>query len=193
MAKRKTQKRKKSFSPIKFLLVMAIFVVSVALIIEFVDFKAIFSSFNKTESTSVSQTTDSQDTSPSSSDTSKPNDENHIEPPKEEEKVPQYEGENPNSSNDITGTVSHASVSNNKLILRITIDQYLNSGTCALKMTHQDGTSYQSTVNVAESASTSTCEGFDISTSALKSGKWSVVITVNSNGKSGKITTEVQI
>lgn len=190
---KKTQKRKKSFSPIKFLIVMAVFVVAVALIIEFVDFKAIFNGFKQPEN---SQSATDSKKSEAKEDIPNPHSEstNPDQLSKDEEKkVPQYEGEDPNKSNDITGIISHSSVSNNKLILRVTIDQYLNSGTCVLKMTHQDGTSYQSTANVAESASTSTCEGFDVPTSALKSGKWSIVITISSNGKSGTISGEVKL
>ena len=116
----------------------------------------------------------------------------------EEEKVEkkpeiiQNDGEDPNQLEELTGNLTTSHVSEDKLILRVNIDQFLATGKCFLQL--NSGTStVEKEANIISSASTSTCEGFDIPINELKSGKWSIEISLDSNNKTGKITGEVDI
>ena len=76
------------------------------------------------------------------------------------------------------------------MIIRMSINQYLGSGVCSLTLGD-----YSSTVNISPSASTSTCEGFDIPLSDLGnlSGKVNFTINLQSGDKTGTITGEVSL
>ena len=107
----------------------------------------------------------------------------------EEDKTPvKYDGENPNDLEILTGSVTYAGVAGDKLIIRVNIDQYLGSGTCSLTLGN-----YSNSVNISPSASTSTCEGFDIALSDLgnMSGNSQFTINLSSGDKAGTITGEV--
>ena len=104
----------------------------------------------------------------------------------------QYEGKNPNLSETLTGTLSTARFSCDKLLLRVNIDQYLSSGTCSL--TVSDGSrSLSKTASVVPEVSTSSCEGFDIPASELSnfSRPLSIQINITSGSKSGLITGSI--
>jgi len=121
--------------------------------------------------------------------TDKPVVENPVEIPEENPKhQAQNEGEDPNKSATITGVITRADVSNDKLVLRVNIDQYLSGGTCTLTVGN-----YTEVANVADSASTSTCEGFDIPLSKLASGEQALKIDIASGDKQGTITGKVAL
>ena len=118
-----------------------------------------------------------------------------TEEPLEEEDKPeiiQNEGENPNTLESLTGSITTARVSGQKVIIRINLDQYLSSGVCSLVMNNGSKT-YSATANIINSASTSTCEGFDVPVSELSSGTWLISIGLSSGGKTGNITGEVSL
>ena len=111
---------------------------------------------------------------------------------KEKETVVQYEGEDPNEREDLTGVVTYAGVNGNNLIIRVNIDQYLNSGSCELNLV-QDSVAYSDTANIVSSATTATCEGFNVPVSRLSGGEYGIVIKISSGDKSGTINGEVRI
>ena len=104
----------------------------------------------------------------------------------------QYEGEDPNLSASLTGTITTARVVGSTAIIRVNIDQYLSSGSCALELKSASG-SYSDSANIVTSASTSTCEGFNIPVKNLASGTWQIEITISSGSKNGKITGEINL
>ena len=99
--------------------------------------------------------------------------------------------DNTTPSDQITGILNYKSVSDGKLVLRVTINQSLSSGTCSLTMTGPG--SYSETAPVAANASSATCQGFDIPTSKLTSGTWSISISVSSDSKTGIIKDSVSL
>lgn len=111
----------------------------------------------------------------------------------EGEKVKQYEGENPNKSENLTGVISYAGVSGSNLIVRVNIDQYLAEGNCKLALIKDGTTIYNSAAEIMSSVSTSTCNGFTVSTAGLPKGKITVEITLESSGKYGKMVGELNI
>lgn len=111
--------------------------------------------------------------------------------PKEKE-IEKYEGENPNTLLSLTGSITTARVSGENLIIRVSIDQYLSSGTCSLSLKSENN-SFETTVPIFNDASTSTCEGFDIPKSSLMPGIYSIDINLTSGEKSGTISGEVSL
>lgn len=110
---------------------------------------------------------------------------------KEDDKTPEkYDGEDANNFGELSGTVTFAGIAGNKLMIRVNIDQFLASGTCSLTIG-----GYSSDVNISSSASTSTCEGFDIPLSDLSdlSGETEFSINLSSGDKQGLITGSVQL
>ena len=106
----------------------------------------------------------------------------------------QYEGNNPNSGNELTGVISTArfSSSGDTLILRVNLDQYLSSGTCSLKISDGEGTTpVEKSVEIIPSASTSTCAGFDLPASDLEpfATPFTVEVFLSSGTKSGTLST----
>lgn len=116
------------------------------------------------------------------------NEENQEVEKKEEHQT--FEGENPNEKTELTGTITTARVSGDNFVIRISIDQYLSSGTCKLTL-EKSGKNYEENVNIYSDVSTSTCEGFDIPLSNLEGGAWNATINLSSEGKTGKIEGEV--
>lgn len=107
--------------------------------------------------------------------------------------VKQYEGENPNSAEGLTGVITHAGVSGANLVIRVNIDQYLESGTCTLGLRKEGMNLYGAEARIVPSASTATCEGFDVPVSELESGNIRIVVYISSGGKTGEINGEVSI
>ena len=117
---------------------------------------------------------------------------NEAEREKEKEQVAAYEGNNPNYNNQLTGALTYAGVNGGILMIRVNIDQYLDSGTCRLSL--EGGTEYSDVANVVGGAATSTCEeGFDIPVSELASGTYKIIIDLNSGDRKGTIEGEVSV
>lgn len=126
--------------------------------------------------------------------------ENKVEPenitpePEEKKENTQYEGENPNTSASLSGAITYAAASGNDLFIRLNIDQYLSGGNCSLRLVLEDDVVvYSETVNIVSSASTATCEGFNIPLSKIGSGNYKIYVNLESNGKTGTINGEVSI
>ena len=108
-------------------------------------------------------------------------------------KVIQYEGEDPNLSEELSGSVTYAGVLNNRITIRVNIDQYLSDGSCALNLISNGNTVYSESAKVVNSASTATCEGFDVPVSNVGTGAYGIEIEISSGEKSGIIKGEVEI
>ena len=107
--------------------------------------------------------------------------------------VVQYEGENPNQSESLTGAITYIGVTGSTLIVRLSINQYLGSGSCHLSLIKDGAEYYSASTNIVASASTSTCQGFDIPTNELSPGVYTAKIGLSSGDKTGLITGEVSL
>lgn len=97
----------------------------------------------------------------------------------------------PNSSSVEMSLVSSSTVSGN-LKIRVLIDG-IRSGTCTITLS-SGSRSVIKTVPTQTSASSTTCQGFDIPTSELSPGKWTYAISGNFNdGSSSKVTGEAEL
>lgn len=111
----------------------------------------------------------------------------------DDKKVVQYEGNDPNLSEELSGSVTYAGVLDGKITIRVNIDQYLSGGSCVLNLTRNGNVVYDESANVINSASTATCEGFDIPISNIGTGNYEIEIRISSGDKSGSIKGEVEI
>lgn len=109
------------------------------------------------------------------------------------EEVVRYEGENPNNLSEITGVITYAGVSGDNLMIRLNIDQFLDGGECMLLLSTAGNVVYSNTVNVVDSATTSSCDGFNVPMSLLESGHYNIAVKVESGAKKGEINGEVDL
>lgn len=140
---------------------------------------------NDTQSKPDAAVIDDDNTTPEKNDNSK------IAGVENEDKTPiKYDGEDPNKSEVITGSITRSDVTNGKAVIRVNIDQYLSSGTCAIAIG-----SFSESANIIANASTSTCEGFDIDIANLSglSGETSFSIEIISGDKKGTINGSISL
>lgn len=105
----------------------------------------------------------------------------------EKEKVVQYEGEDPNESNELTGVVTSAMLEGNYLVVRVNIDQYLSEGNCILELMQNGRVIYSDMVGIEAMVTTATCERMAVPASELNGGEYEVVVRLESGGKRGVI------
>ena len=111
----------------------------------------------------------------------------------EKERVPQYDGDDPNVSEALTGAITYAGVNGGKLIVRVNIDQYLEEGTCGLVLSRGGAELYSESASVVGGPSTSTCEGFDVPVDELGNGEVRIIVNLESGSKKGEIMGGVTI
>ena len=130
-----------------------------------------------------------------SNDSTEPLGEKTKENEREKEKpsVAQYEGEDPNKKDTITGVVSHAGIADGSFMVQVMLDQALgNTGTCNFVLTHSSGATLTSTSATEAGPSSSFCI-YSVPASSVNSGYWSIKVTVSTSDKEGVITGEASI
>lgn len=104
---------------------------------------------------------------------------------------PQYEGENPNNLDTLTGAISFIGETGGVFSVRVSIDQSV-TGTCEFNIVSSNGVTYNESVNT-ELGPTSTFCVYTGST-PVTSGKWTANIKVkSSDGRSGTIQGDTNI
>ena len=111
----------------------------------------------------------------------------------DQKKIKQYEGEDPNKAEELTGVVTYAGVNGDPLIIGTNIDQFLGEGTCTLSLMRDGGVLYSAESNIMAEVSTSTCDGFNVPVSGLGKGMIDIIIKLSAGGKTGTIRGEVNI
>ena len=100
----------------------------------------------------------------------------------------QYEGQDVNQLNKLTGTITYSEKSGDKYRIRVNINQFLKlPGTCKLTVTSASTIVHTQTVSIISNPSSGSCEGFDIPLSGIPSGDLNIKIEVNANQKTGLI------
>lgn len=100
----------------------------------------------------------------------------------------QYEGQDVNQLNKLTGTITYSEKSGDKYRIRVNINQFLKlPGTCKLTVNSFSTVVYTQTVSIISNPSSGSCEGFDIPLSSIPSGDLNIKIEVNANQKTGLI------
>lgn len=111
----------------------------------------------------------------------------------EDKNIVQYDGDDPNASESLTGVITYSSINDGVLSIRVNIDQYLTEGTCNIYLTQNESTLYSDSVAIIDAASTSTCEGFDISLTEEMTGSIQILIDIFSGEKVGQIAGGVDL
>ena len=105
----------------------------------------------------------------------------------------QYDGGSPNEFEYLTGAVNYVKTNGGKLLIRVSIDQYLESGTCELALMQGGEMMYQETVDIIGDATTSTCKGFDVPVAGLASGELQFTVYFASGDRVGEVSGGVSI
>lgn len=121
------------------------------------------------------------------------------QPPEPEDKVSQYEGEDPNLLDELTGRIAYKGVNREPnyqtLTVSASIDQYLHSdGICTLSLKNtNDIEVYSSALPAQPDVTTSACGPFEVSIADFSPGAYQIEITVSGDSKTGLITDTVQL
>ena len=185
--------KKSSKKPLLVALVVACMAVAVGLTWHLTSSRQAFKNTGEDTSTHLDETTVKNKSGDiasleSSSDTG----DKSVTHEKEKELPQLYEGENANTSTRLTGAINSKSVSGDYLVIRNTINQFIDSGTCELTLTSGD-TAIRRSAEIIQNPSSSSCAGFDIPLSELGSGQWSIEIYVSSENKSMTLKDAISI
>lgn len=122
-------------------------------------------------------------------------DSSEAPPDEPEDKTPQYEGENPNLSNELTGRINYNDLDpeTQDIHAMVTIDQFLqNDGQCIYNLKRDDAIIRTASAVARPDIETSVCGPFNLSASGL-SGVYQVEIVLTGDNKRGVITSEIQL
>lgn len=93
----------------------------------------------------------------------------------------------------VTMDITAASVNSGTLMIRTLIEYVTSDGKCTLNMSGPSGAAYTTTADVQASASSTSCKGFNIPTSSLKSGVWTIKILFENNDVTGTVVKDITI
>ncbi len=130
-----------------------------------------------------------------STDQTPDQDSSEVPPDEPEDKAPQYEGENPNLSNELTGRINYNDLDPETQVIHamVTIDQFLqNDGQCIYNLKRDDAIIRTASAVAQPDIETSVCGPFNLSASGL-SGVYQVEIVLTGDNKRGVITSEIQL
>lgn len=110
----------------------------------------------------------------------------------DEKTIPQYEAENPNTLEELTGSIVYTDIESGTVTTMVSIDQYLyNGGTCELKI--KSGSTIVTTASSPIVADVTTSHCGPITASIQSSGTYELEITFSADNKTGLITTNINI
>lgn len=113
-----------------------------------------------------------------------------------ENKTPQYEGEDPNSLDELTGVIIYKDIDIDTQTLHsaVTIDQYLQSdGQCIYNVLQNDIILRTSSAAITPDVTTSVCGPIALSVDGLPPGIYQIEITLTGDNKQGTITDQLEI
>ena len=178
------KKQKKNKKWLYWLLMLVLFVVATVII--FLVWNTYFKNEDREQNSSVTSEVVEVE------EQEEPQRQEEVEVP-DKPKVVQYDGEDPNNSDELSGVITYAGVNGGNLMIRINIDQYLDGGECSLNLVRNGVNIYEETTNIVENVSTASCNGFDVPVDSIGGGLFGIEIKLNSNDKTGVIRWEVNI
>ena len=102
-------------------------------------------------------------------------------------KVVQYDGEDPNSAEELSGAITYAGFNDDRLMIRVNIDQYVDDGECRLDLMRDGVLIHEEVTGIVGNVSTASCDGFDVPIDIIGEGGVDIEIHLDSNGKTGVI------
>ena len=98
-----------------------------------------------------------------------------------------------NAKSQVEMTITATNQNNATLQIRTLISTVVSDGTCTLLLSGPAGQSITLTSSVQPLSSTSTCKGFDVSTSDLSPGTWNVNIQYTDSSLTGSVSKTITI
>lgn len=108
-------------------------------------------------------------------------------------KVVQYDGEDPNGADELSGVITYAGFIDDRLMVRVNIDQYIDDGECRLDLTRDGILIHEEVTGILGNVSTASCDGFDVPVSIIGEGAVDIEIHLDSDGKTGIIKGEADV
>lgn len=90
-------------------------------------------------------------------------------------------------------TITSTNQNNSILQIRTLVSTVTSEGTCTLTLSKTDSADIIKTAPIQPLASTSTCKGFDISTSGMSKGSWRASIVYDSDTLTGSVSKDLII
>jgi hypothetical protein len=97
------------------------------------------------------------------------------------------------SKSNVEVTITAANQNNTTLQIRTLISAVVNSGSCILTFANNSGKNLTYTASIQPLSTTSTCKGFDIPTSDLSPGSWSITVAYNNDTLTGSASKNITI
>ncbi len=113
-------------------------------------------------------------------------------PPEDQKIIVQYEGENPNELDHLTGLVTYTEVKDGTLAAMVSIDQYLAGGTCTANLKSNGQIVASAEQAIEADASTSHCGPITINLAGVSGGKYQLEVIFSSGGKTGTAVSNVE-
>lgn len=113
-----------------------------------------------------------------------------------DDKPPQYEGEDPNLSNDLSGVITYHDIDPENQVLHsaVTINQYLNEdGQCVFNLKLDGNIVRTASAPATPDITTSVCGPFALPVDGLSAGTYQMEVVITGDGKQGTITEEIQL
>ena len=194
MTKTKNQKSRKGTSAHSrsWLLALIIILAVVAIVILVVWFTKPQTSDPEPASPTASQSPTSSEPAPEAPTSEIPE---SSETPEAPDKTTQYEGQDPNTLEELTGVIISKDVENGTLTIMTMINQYLHqTGFCTITLTGRNSRDvYTATEDAHADISSSYCENFAVPVSKLSSDTYDIEIKLTGDGKTGTIRDEVKL
>lgn len=112
--------------------------------------------------------------------------------PEDQKIIVQYEGENPNELDHLTGLITYTEVKDGTLTAMVSIDQYLTGGTCTANLKSNDQIVASAEQAIEADASTSHCGPITINLAGVSGGKYQLEVVISSGGKTGTAASNVE-
>lgn len=144
---------------------------------------------NKDDSTHLSSSESTENSQPQV--TTPPDPEDDIE-----DKTPQYEGQDPNDLEELTGVIIYKDidVETQTLHSAVTIDQYLqDEGQCVYSILQNDVILRTTSAVIAPDVTTSVCGPIALSIDGLPPGIYQITVNLSGEGKQGSIIDQLEI
>ena len=108
-------------------------------------------------------------------------------------KVVQYDGEDPNIAEELSGVITYTGFNNDRLMVRVNIDQYIDDGECRLDLMRGGVLIHEEVTGIVGNVSTASCDGFDVPVDIIGEGAVDIEIHLDSDGKTGIIKGEADV
>lgn len=111
-----------------------------------------------------------------------------------EDKTKQFEGEDPNQLDQLTGSITYRNVEQGTLSVAVIINQSLRQpGTCTLILTGPNQERRTATSAAVVDVTASVCETLELPVGGLGHGEYTIEVQLSGDGKSGSVKDRIEL